>query len=232
MAKRNPLACAVCPVRDRAACSVLNDDQRAELAAIGHHRQLKRGETLFAAGESPTACATLLRGALKISSIDEQGVERILSLVHPAGFVGELFAPQANHSVVALADSEVCVFPATKYEDAIHRFPALGRALLRRSSQDLYASRELIGLMGRRTALQKVAGFLMGMAEAASDSPCHAANRFDLPLSREEMAGLLGLTIETVSRQLSRLEADGAILREGQRGIQLKDAALLGRLAG
>jgi CRP/FNR family transcriptional regulator len=69
------------------------------------------------------------------------------------------------------------------------------------------------------------------MAEAASDSPCHAASRFDLPLSREEVAGLLGLTIETVSRQLGRLETDGAILREGQRGIHLKDAALLGRLA-
>src|SRR5688500_12960547 len=132
MATADALACASCPVRDRAACSVLSEDERADLAAIGRHRTLKRGETLFAAGDSPTSCATLISGALKISSVDEEGVERILSLVHPAGFVGEMFAPQAKHSIVALTDSTVCVFPAKRYEEALERFPALGRALLRR----------------------------------------------------------------------------------------------------
>lgn len=232
MAQRNPLACGSCPVRDRAACSVLSDEERGELSAIGHHRRLQRGETLFAAGDSPTSCATLISGALKISRIDEDGVERILSLVHPAGFVGEMFAPQANHSVVALADSEVCVFPARRYEQAVERFPALGRALLRRSAEDLYATRDLIDLMGRRTARGRVAGLIKALAEAASDSPCHPASRFELPLSREEMAALLGLTIETVSRQLGRLEAEGAIQREGRRGIRLTDAALLAERSG
>ena len=231
MATRNPLVCDTCPVREHAACAVLSDAERSELATIGHHRALKRGETLFAAGDSPTACATLISGALKISSIDEDGVERILSLVHPAGFAGEMFAPQASHSIVALADSEVCVFPARRYEEALERFPALGRALLRRSADDLYASRTLIDLMGRRKAASKVAGLIKVMAEAASDSPCHLASRFELPLSREEIAGLLGVTIETVSRQLGRLEGVGAIRREGRRGIQIVDVELLEQLA-
>lgn len=232
MARRNPLACDACPVGARAACSVLSPAQRAELSAIGHHRRLRKGETLFAAGDRPTACATLISGALKIASFDQGGVERIVSLVHPAGFVGELFAPHARHHVVALADSEVCVFPTTSYEHALERFPALGRALLRRSAEDLYATRDLIDLMGRRTALGRVAGLIKAMAEAASESPCHPASRFELPLSRGEMAALLGLTIETVSRQLGRLEADGAIRREGRRGIVVADMALLADRAG
>lgn len=231
MATRNPLACNDCPVRERAACAVLSEAERSELAAIGHHRKLRRGETLFPAGDSPTKCATLISGALKISSIDEDGVERILSLVHPAGFVGEMFAPQADHAIIALADSEVCVFPASRYEQALERFPALGRALLRRSADELHASRTLIDLMGRRRAASKVAGLIKAIAQAASDSPCHLASRFELPLSREDMAGLLGLTIETVSRQLGRLERDGAIRREGRRGLLITDAALLDRLA-
>lgn len=228
-AKRSPLACDSCPVRDRAACSALSAVQRDELAAIGRHRVLKRGETLFHAGDNSDGCATLISGALKISSSDADGVERVLSLVHPAGFVGELFAPVANHDVVALSDSEVCMFPAGQYQVIIERFPAMGRALLRRSAEDLFASRSLIDLMGRRNALQKVAGFLKAMADAASDSPCHPAERFELPLSRGDLAGMLGLTIETVSRQLSRLERDGVIAREGPRGVRLTDAA---RLAG
>jgi CRP/FNR family transcriptional regulator len=226
-APRNPLACDACPVRDRAACSALEPDQRDDLQRIGRHVRLRRGETLFHAGEEAPACATLISGALKISSLDEQGTERILSLVHPAGFVGEMFAPVAHHDVIAIADSELCVFPADQYGAVVDRYPRLAKALLRRSSEDLFASRELIDLMGRRTALQRVAGFLKAMAEAASTSPCHPANRFELPLSRGEMAGMLGLTIETVSRQLTRLERDEVIGREGPRGIQLKDAARL-----
>jgi CRP/FNR family transcriptional regulator len=226
----NPLACATCPVRDRAACAALRNDQRDELATLGHHRTLRRGETLFASGDEGFACATLVSGALKISSFSEDGTERILSLVHPAGFVGEMFAPIERHDVVALTDSMLCVFARADYERALEQFPALGRALLRRTAQDLFESRAIIDLMSRRTAQQKIAGFIVAMARAASDSPCHPAARFELPLSREEMAGVLGLTIETVSRQLTRLERDRLIAREGRRGIRLTDPARLEQL--
>jgi CRP/FNR family transcriptional regulator len=218
-------------VRDRAACSALNDEDRIELERIGRHLSLKRGDTLFHAGEPSTSCATLISGALKISNTDANGGEHVLSLIHPSGFVGELFAPVAHYDVVAIAQSEVCVFPASEYRTVIDRFPALGQALLRRSSEELIASRTLIGLMGRHSALQKVAGFLRAMADAASTSPCHPVDRFELPLSRGEMAGMLGLTIETVSRQLTYLERENVINREGLRGVWLKDAAQLDRLA-
>ncbi|WP_310467623.1 Crp/Fnr family transcriptional regulator [Sphingomonas sp.] len=230
-ASTGPLACAACPVRDRAACSALSGDERDDLARLGHHRTLKRGETLFASGDKNFACATLISGALKIGSFGADGTERILSLVHPAGFVGEMFAPVARHDVVALTDSRLCVFPGHSYEAAVERFPALGRALLRRSAEDLFASRSMIDLMSRRTAKQRVAGFLLAMAQAASTSPCHAAGEFELPLSRGEIAGMLGLTIETVSRQFTALERAGLIERSGARGIRLADAARLEGIA-
>jgi CRP/FNR family transcriptional regulator len=225
------LACATCPVRDRAACSALDEGGRGELARLGHHRSLRRGETLFASGEPSFACATLISGALKISSFAQNGTERILSLVHPSGFVGEMFAPVERHDVVALTDSHLCVFSTADYERAIERFPALGRALLRRSAEDLFETRSMIDLMSRRTSQQKVAGFILAMGRAASDSPCHPAPRYELPLSREEIAGVLGLTIETVSRQLTRLEKEGVIRRDGRRGLTLAKPAALEALA-
>ena len=227
----NPLACSECPARDRAACSGLTEAQRDELSRLGHHRIVRRGETLFASGDD-NLCATLITGALKISSFDEHGTERILSLVHPAGFVGEMFAPVARHDVVALTDSKLCVFSREHYEAAVDRFPALAKAVLRRTAEDLFEARTLIELMARRTAVRRVAGFLVAMANAASTSPCHPAARFELPLTRGEIAGMLGLTIETVSRQLTRLERDGAIAREGARGIRLADSTRLEALAG
>ena len=227
----NPLACASCPVRDRAACAALDEDQRSEIERLGVHRTLKRGDTLFRAGDDSDHCATLISGALKIAHYDAGGGEHILALIHPAGFVGELFAPVAHHDVVALTDSRLCLFPRRQYEEVVTRFPALGRALLRRSSEDLFESRALMALMTGRTAKARVAGFLEAMANAASDSPCHPARQFDLPLTRGEIASLLGLTIETVSRQLTKLEKAKVIARSGARGIELLDAARLGTLA-
>ena len=221
------LDCSTCPVRDRAACSVLNDGERETLARSGRSRKLRRGELLFAAGDESVACATLLKGALKVATVDEDGTERILALVHPAGFIGELFAPFAHHDVVALTDSELCVFPKRELGRAIELNPKLSQALLRRSQEDLLQSRELLALSGRRSASAKVAGLLLGLAEAASDSSCHAARAFELPLTRGEIAGMLGLTIETVSRAITRLEREGVIRRQGARGIELLDPARL-----
>ncbi len=225
------LDCSSCPVRDRAACSVLTIDERDALARAGRPRRLKRGDLLFAAGDEAAACATLLKGALKVTSVDEQGTERILAVVHPAGFIGELFAPFAHHDVVALTDSELCVFPRSEMARAVDKHPRLAQALLQRSQEDLLQSRELLALSGRRSAPAKVAGLLIGLAEAASDSSCHAAQVFDLPLTRGEIAGMLGLTIETVSRALTKFERDGVIRRKGARGIELVDPARLRSLS-
>ena len=225
------LACATCPVRDRAACSVLSDEERDTLSQRGRHRTLEPGEVLFRAGEKVTTCATLTRGALKVSATDAEGRERILALVHPAGFVGEFFQPFDDHEFVALAPSEVCVFAGEDIETAMSEHLALGRALLRRTQEDLHASRTLLALTGKPDAQARVAGLLFGFAKAASDSPCHPAQHFDLPLSRAECANMLGLTIETVSRKITALEKSGAIRRHGKRGIELVDPARLSLMA-
>jgi len=228
---RESLRCDVCAVRTRAACAALDYDERRELAKLGHHRKMKRGETLFSAGDENALCATLIRGALKVSAFDRDGTEHIVSLIHPAGFVGELFAPSAHYDLIALTDCELCVFPRMQYEQALHRFPKLGPALLRRTGEALTESRELLAAVGGRTAGKRVAGFLISLARAANDTECHPAMEFDLVLTRGEIASLLGLTIETVSRQLTKLEKEGVIRRRAARGILITDAARLGKLA-
>lgn len=219
-------------MRDRAACAVLDDEERDALASIGRTRTIQRGEMLFAAGDEDAACATLVSGALKVTSTDADGEERILALIHPAGFAGELFQPFVHYDVVALSDSKLCTFSQSDMEAAIERYPALGRALLRRSQEDVHAARGLLDMAGRCDARTRVAALILSLARAASDSPCHPAGRFDLPLTRGEMANLAGLTIETVSRKLTELEKEKIIAREGARGILLSDPARLAEIAG
>lgn len=228
----NSLACASCPVRDSAACAVLSEAERDALAAAGRTRVLKRGEMLFAAGDDEAACATLVSGALKVSAIDRDGTEQILSLVHPSGFIGELFTPFAHHDVVALTESRLCTFSRVDIERAIEDYPALSRALLRRSQEDLLATRNLLEMTAHASAEARLAALLHDFAVAASDSSCHLASEFELPLTRGEIANMLGLTIETVSRKFGELEEIGAIKRKGKRGIELVNPALLHELSG
>ena len=172
------LTCETCPVRDRAACAALDDDERDELARLGSHRTLARGETLFAAGDDNAICATLISGALKISSFDEDGTEHILSLVHPAGFVGEMFAPLARHDVIALTDSRLCLFTRDRYEAAATRFPALGQALLRRASEDVFESRALIARMASTGTIRPSTA----RRSYCSSSRCKLASVVTVPL--------------------------------------------------
>lgn len=224
--------CASCPVKDSAACAVLTEDERDALAAAGRTRDLKRGEMLFAAGDEDAACATLVSGALKVSAVDMDGNEQILALVHPSGFIGELFAPFAHHDVVALTESRLCTFARVDIERAVEEYPALARALLRRSQEDLLATRSLLELNATATAEARLAALLHDFAAAASHTSCHVAQEFELPLTRGEIANMLGLTIETVSRKMGELEKTGAIARKGKRGIEIIDPAHLRALSG
>lgn len=224
--------CATCPVKDSAACAVLNEDERDALATAGSTRTLKRGEMLFAAGDDEAACATLVSGALKVTAFDAEGNEQILSLVHPSGFIGELFSPFAHHDVVALTESRLCTFARGDIERAIEEYPALARALLRRSQEDLLATRSLLELTAHASAEARLAALLHDFASAASNTSCHIADHFELPLTRGEIANMLGLTIETVSRKLGELEEIGAVARKGKRGIDVTDPALLKEISG
>ena len=231
MSNAAPIVCATCPVADRAVCSALSPEDRAELARIGTHRRYARGETIVAAGDPNTVCATLTRGAAKMSTIDRDGTERIVALVHPAGMLGQMFAPAATLHVTALTDSEACLFPRSQFEALRDTRPALAGRLLSELGRELDESRALIDLISKRQARGRVAALILAFARAASPAPCHDETAFELPLTRGEMAQLLGITIETVSRTLTALEKEGTIRRVGSHGIVVLDRGQLETLA-
>ncbi|MEZ0496202.1 Crp/Fnr family transcriptional regulator [Sphingomonas sp. IW22] len=226
-----PLSCARCPVRGEAVCAGLDAAGLAELSRLGRHRHFARGETIFAAGDDAVACATLVSGAAKLATTDADGVERIVALVHPAGLLGRLFAHTLDYDAIALGECELCLFPRGDFERLMADYPELARRVLERTLAELDRAHELADLIGRRDARGRVAGLLIAFSRAAG-AGCHAADRFDLPLTRGEMAGLLGLSIETVSRQLTAMERDGVIARSGARGIVLHDPRALAGTGG
>lgn len=217
--------CAECAVRDRSLCGSLGDVELRALNQLGRRRHLARGETLLWAGEEALICANLLSGVLRLSANTADGREQIVGLLYPADFVGRPWADSADYSISALTEAELCVFPRKAFEGVLEEHARMERLLLRRTLAALDEARGRMLMLGRKTAEEKVASFLLDMATHL-EGDCHArdtadAVTFDLPLGRAQIADVLGLTIETVSRQMTRLKREGLIDLPGSRAVTI-----------
>lgn len=225
-------SCSRCSVRDTALCGVLADTALAPMAAQGLQRTLARGESLIRAGDPVRVCANIQRGLMKISHVNTAGHEVILGLLWPGDFVGSPFLDEqtARHDVVALSAVSLCVFPQAAIERMMIDHPVMERQLLSRTLAELGQVRGALSRLARATALARVAGFIMETAKRSDDAG-DAISTIELPLSRGEMADLLGLTIETVSRQMTRLKTAGVIGLPGGRRVMIQDPDALAEAA-
>jgi CRP/FNR family transcriptional regulator len=229
--------CSDCGVRDKALCGSLNDAELVSMAKLGVQRRLGRGDTLVRADDPPLVCANLQAGVMKVSTVTSGGSEAIVGLLYPGDFIGRPFAESDEHDVVALTDVELCVFPRAAFERALTEHRQMEQKLLQRTLAELDRARRWLMRMGRATATARVAGFLDDMQRRLATNDCQrgsggaSAAAFELPLSRGEIADLLGLTIETVSRQMTRLRAAGIIDLPGGRAVIIRDTAALAEAA-
>lgn len=221
------VACATCVVRSRAICASLPPDQLSALSRIGRRRSLSAGQTLVWEGEESLLVANVIEGMLKLSTSTGDGREQIVGIVYPSDFIGRPFGEHSHHSVTALTEAKVCLFTRREFDGFARRHPEVGHELLRRTLRELDRARSFMLLLGRKTAAERVASLLMDMASRLSDDQ----GRFELPIGRQQMADLLGLTIETVSRQLSSMRAAAIIAIDGRRGIAVRDPNALAAAA-
>ena len=160
---------------------------------------------------------------LKLSTHLSDGKEQILGLVYPSDFLGRPFGETSPYGVEALTDTVICVFERKDFERFARDHPRLEHKLLERTLTELDRSRRWMLLLGRMTAEQKVASFLLEIGERLGNAKSRAGTHVPLPLSRQQIADVLGLTIETVSRQLTRLRNAGVIDLPSRREIVLQD---------
>ena len=236
-------ACDTCIVRNRAICAALDHDELSLLNRIGRRRNLVAGESLMWEGEDSILVANVVEGVLKLSTGTEDGREQIVGVVYPSDFIGRPFGPTTFHGVTALTDARVCLFGRSDFDAFARAHPALEHKLLERTLAELDRTRRWMLLLGRKSAGERLASFLLELSERLTVPACaHVADdlaatesglsRFTLPFSRQQIADVLGLTIETVSRQFTRLKAEGAIDLPSRREVAIVDRALLEAEAG
>lgn len=225
-------ACTNCSVRERAICQSLCESDLEAMSQMGRRHTVAAGEALMWQGDEQMVVGNVIEGVLKLSAATADGREQTLGIVYPSDFIGRPFGRTSSHSVVALSEAKVCTFPRSSFDRFAEEHPDLEHKLLQRTLTELDRSREWMVLLGRKSAAERLAAFLLDMADRLGGKDKNGNTRFELPFGRQDIADLLGLTIETVSRQITKLREDGVIATPDRRGIVVLDREWLVDSAG
>lgn len=220
------LDCGECPIRHRAVCARCETEELEQLEAIKYYRNYEAGQPIAWAGDEMVFVASVVRGVATISQTLEDGRKQMLGLLLPSDFIGRPGRTTSPYDTTAVSDVTLCCFRRKPFEQLMAKTPHIGERLLDMTLDELDAAREWMLILGRKTAREKIASLLTIIARRESVIGMRALKgpiAIDLPLTREAMADYLGLTLETVSRQISALKNDGVIFLEGKRRIQVPD---------
>lgn len=226
--------CSTCIVRNRAICASLNAEELAILGKMGRRQRVKAGQTLLWEGDDAPVVANVLSGVLKLAVSTADGREQIVGIVFPSDFIGRPFGKKSPYSVTAMTDADVCIFNRNSFDAFAGAHLDLQQKLLRRTLDELDRARHWMMLLGRKSASEKVASFLLEISERLSGYGCEPEHRgsFELPFGRQQIADILGLTIETTCRQLTRMRSDGVLDLPSRREVVINDRAAMEAMAG
>jgi len=226
-----PVVCRSCEARHGGLCGVLNPTQLIELNRHSSRRKYDAGNELLGQGELVPYYANILNGVIKLSKMMSDGRQQIVGLQFAPDFLGRPFNAESAMTAEAATDVEICLFPRRVVDRMINDVPNMERKLHGQSLKELDEARDWMLTLGRKSAQEKVASFLH-MIATHIDPENDDKSCFDLPLSRADIADFLGLTIETVSRQMTKLKKEGIIQIENNRHITVPDLNALNDAAG
>jgi len=155
-----PNTCSTCPIRHQAVCSACPPDELSVLESLKSYRRYERGETIIWAEEPLTHLGSIVDGAAFLNRTLEDGRMQIVGLMLPSDFIGRPDRATIAHDVVAATEVTLCRFEKQVFSTLLSRSSLMMQRMLAMTSDDLDAARDWILLLGRKTARERVAGFL------------------------------------------------------------------------
>ncbi len=216
--------CASCGARAVSVCNAIDDSDLAQLAAITTVAEIPAGQSFIDEGEPAHFFFNVTAGSAKLFKLLPDGRRQITGFVGPGHFLGLAVSDTYAFSAEAIEPLRYCRFQRRRLRALLDDFPLMEKRLLEVAANELVAAQEQMLLLGRKTARERLASFLL--------LQCGGRHSFTLPMTRSDIADYLGLTIETVSRTLTRLRAERLIDVVSQSEVVIRNHPALEDLAG
>lgn len=230
LAASAPSACALCAVRSLTFCDGLERHELDRLSAIVTRLKLEDGRHVFQEGDAGENIYNLTKGAVKLYKLLPDGRRQITGFLLPGDFLGLSGPDGYSYSAETIEPTELCRFPRKRLDALFNEFPLLERRMLKLATDELIAAQDQMVLLGRRTAVERLAFFLLRLSERERVRGA-SGNPVLLPMTRGDIADYLGLTIETISRTLSQFKKQGLLKQHSLTLIELMDRARLAEIA-
>ena len=221
--------CHHCDIRRVAVCAAVGPDQLARLAAIASDRSLHPEQVLFDEGDQAETVFVVTAGMLKLYKVLVDGRRQVVGFMVPGDFLGLAFGRLYLYSAEAVTPVTLCCFRRTQFLTFLDDCPALEKEVLLRTSTELAAAQEQMLLLGRKSATERVASFILSMARRRRLGD---GDPVEPPMSLVDIADYLGLTVETVSRTISSLRRRALIELRDKHLVAIRQPAHLRQVAG
>jgi len=208
----------------------LGDLERLD-SVIKPRQSVNKNDFLYRIGEPLKSIYAIRSGSFKTYLTNPDGTEQIIGFSLPGELLGLDAISENQHSCSskALETSNVCEIPFERLESLARDIPNLQHQLFRLMSKEIQQDQNLMLLLAQMPAETRLASFLLGMSERLNKRG-YAANEFNLSMSRGDIANLLGMAVETISRLLGHFQDDG-LLRVERKHITILNLDRLRKLA-
>lgn len=180
------------------------------VTTYGHDSSLRSGQALFRDGDEANFIYEVVSGVVRTSKLLSDGRRQVLSFGYHGDIIGFSHDDMHHCDCEALADVKLRVVNRNVFNSKMAVNPALCIQLLKRAAAEVNDMQEHFLMLGRKSAIEKIASFLVVLLEREGEqNGCKTC--FSLPMSRSDIADFLGLTIETVSRSLTKLRKKNII---------------------
>jgi len=217
--------CRSCTRRFDSLCGVLDCTELDRLDDMMTHQVFESGATLIYEEDEAESVYNISEGVLRLTKLLPDGRRLVTGFLYPGDFVGLAFHDRYSYSVEAVSTVEVCRFPRLKLEGLLKEIPKLESKLLGMMSNEIKEAQDQMVLLGRKSPAERMASFLLAFSRRRMEKQIgrHFADvpqdDFTLPMSRQDISDYLGLTIETVSRTITKFGKEGIIEIKGRKGI-------------
>ncbi|MEO8304764.1 MAG: fumarate/nitrate reduction transcriptional regulator Fnr [Betaproteobacteria bacterium] len=222
-----------CSVRELCLPVGVDQDGMRQLDSLVSERMhVKKGDAIYRAGDPFVSLFAIRVGSCKSTVLGEKGYEQVSGYHMMGDIVGldGIGSGQHGGEAVALEDTEVCVLPFHRLEDLARQVHSLLHNMHRILSREIGRDENVMLMLGSMRAEERLAVFLLGLAKRYRERG-YSETEFVLRLTRADIGSYLGLTLETISRLLSRFQASGLLQVQG-RVVKLLDLTALKELAG